>query len=219
MIQEQELNKEANDWKKLPEFFYQRSDVVFITKELIGKIIVSAFDNQLTAGRVVEAEAYNGPTDKASHSYNNRRTKRTEVMYCDGGVAYIYLCYGIHQMFNIVTNVKDIPNAILIRALEPLAGIDTMLRRSNKTSHSFDLTRGPGNVAKALGLHTSQTGMSLQSDELYMADDGFEYPEDEIVATPRIGVDYAAEDALLPYRFIVKGNKYVSGKKNFPLKH
>lgn len=184
-----------------------------ITRELIGKILVTNFDNKLTAGRIVEAEAYNGPYDKASHSYNNRRTKRTEVMYGNGGVAYIYLCYGIHQMFNIVTNVKDIPNAILIRALEPLAGIDIMLERSNKIVHSFDLTRGPGNVAKALGLHTRQTGMDLQSDELYIADDGFQYHESEIVATTRIGVAYAAEDALLPYRFIVKGNKYVSGKK------
>ena len=187
--------------------------MVTITKELVGKILVTNFDNKLTAGRIVEAEAYNGPFDKAAHSYNNRRTKRTEVMYSTGGVAYIYLCYGIHQMFNIVTNVKDIPNAILIRALDPLVGIDIMLERSNKTVHSFDLTRGPGNVAKALGLHTSQTGMSLQSDDLYIVEDAFSYDEKNIIATTRIGVDYAAEDALLPYRFIVKGNKYVSGKK------
>jgi DNA-3-methyladenine glycosylase len=208
-----EPNTSITNWEKLPLSFYERADVVAITKELLGKILVTNFDNRLTAGRIVEAEAYNGPFDKASHSYNNRRTKRTEVMYGSGGVAYIYLCYGIHQMFNIVTNVKDIPNAILIRALEPLVGIDIMLERSNKTVHSFDLTRGPGNVAKALGLHTSQTGMGLQSNELYIGDDGFHYDPNEIVATPRIGVDYAAEDAFLPYRFIVKGNKYVSGKK------
>jgi DNA-3-methyladenine glycosylase len=134
-------------------------------------------------------------------------------MYAQGGVAYVYLCYGIHQMFNIVTNVKNIPNAILIRALDPISGIDVMLHRSNKVVHGFDITRGPGNVAKALGLHTSQTGMSLQSEQLYIAEDGYSVPEDEIIATPRIGVDYAGEDALLPYRFILKGNKYVSGKK------
>jgi len=206
-------NTTIKDWKKLPLSFYQKADVVAITKELIGKILVTNFAGRVTAGRIVEAEAYNGPFDKAAHSYNNRRTKRTEVMYGQGGVAYIYLCYGIHQMFNIVTNVKDIPNAILIRALEPVAGIDVMLTRSNKTVHGFDLTRGPGNVAKALGLHTSQTGMSLESGELYIADDGFAYNENDIVATTRIGVDYAAEDALLPYRFIVKGNNYISGKK------
>ncbi|MDQ6814951.1 MAG: DNA-3-methyladenine glycosylase, partial [Bacteroidota bacterium] len=130
------------EWKKLPASFYQQADVVAITKELLGKIVVTNFENKLTAGRIVEAEAYNGPFDKASHSYNNRRTKRTEVMYSNGGVAYVYLCYGIHQMFNIVTNAKDIPNAILIRALEPLTGIAAMLERSNKTVHSFDLTRG-----------------------------------------------------------------------------
>jgi DNA-3-methyladenine glycosylase len=199
---------------KLQSSLFERSNVVEITKELIGKILVSCFDGKLTAGRIVEAEAYNGPFDKASHSYNNRRTKRTEVMYEQGGVAYVYLCYGIHQMFNIVTNVKNIPNAILIRALDPISGIDVMLHRSNKVVQGFDITRGPGNVAKALGLHTSQTGMSLQSEQLYIAEDGYSVPEDEIIATPRIGVDYAGEDALLPYRFILKGNKYVSGKKN-----
>ncbi len=209
------MNTNVTNWKKLPQSFYERTDVVTVTKELIGKILVTNFDNELTAGRIVESEAYNGPFDKASHSYNNRRTKRTEVMYSNGGVAYIYLCYGIHQMFNIVTNVKDIPNAILIRALEPLTGIDVMLKRSGKTVHSFDLTRGPGNVSKALGFHTSQTGVSLQSAEIYIAEDVFNYTENEITATVRIGVDYAAEDALLPYRFIVKGNKYVSGKKIF----
>ena len=135
-------------------------------------------------------------------------------MFAEGGVAYVYLCYGIHQMFNIVTNEQDIPNAILIRALEPLIGIDIMLQRANKIIHGADLTRGPGNVAKALGLHTRHSGATLQSDEVYIADDGFIYPEEAIVVTRRIGVDYAEEDALLPYRFIVRGSKYVSGKKS-----
>lgn len=210
--QSERMNK-GIQWKKLPQAFYERSDVVAITRELLGKILVTYFDQRLTAGRIVEAEAYNGPFDKAAHSYNNRRTSRTEVMFKNGGVAYIYLCYGIHQMFNIVTNVKDIPNAILIRGVEPISGVDVMLERTNKPTHSFDLTRGPGNVAKALGFHTSQSGLSLQSDQLYIADDDFRYNENEVIVTSRIGVDYAAEDALLPYRFIVKGNKYVSGKK------
>jgi DNA-3-methyladenine glycosylase len=202
-------------WTRLPPSFYQRPDVVLITKELMGKLLVSNIDHRLTAGRIVEAEAYNGPFDKAAHSYNNRRTARTEVMFAAGGLAYIYLCYGIHQMFNIVTNEKDIPNAILIRAIEPVAGIDVMLERTKKEAHSFDLTRGPGRVAKALGLHTSQTGTSLQSDEIYLAEDDFQYNDSDIIATTRIGVGYAAEDADLPYRFVVKGNKYVSGKKAF----
>ena len=205
---------QTENWKKLSRAFYQREDVTTITKELLGKLLVTNFDGELTAGRIVEAEAYNGPVDKAAHSYNNRRTKRTEVMFAAGGVAYVYLCYGIHQMFNIVTNISGIPNAVLIRALEPVAGVETMLLRSNKTVHGFNLTRGPGNVAKALGLHTIHSGMSLTNDELYIADDGTYYQENDIAATARIGVDYAAEDALLPYRFIVKSNKYVSGKKS-----
>lgn len=204
---------EIKSWKKLPASFYGRSDVVAITKELLGKILVTNFNDVVTAGRIVEAEAYNGPHDKASHSFGNRRTKRTEVMYASGGVAYVYLCYGIHQMFNVVTNVQDVPNAILIRALEPIIGTNAMLERSNKSVHGFDLTRGPGNVGKALALNTQHTGMSLQSDEVYIADDGLRYSDDEIGITTRIGVEYAAEDSLLPYRFIVKGNKYVSGKK------
>ena len=212
-MQNEELSKLISGWRMLPQSFYERADVVTITKELLGKIVVTNFNNTLTAGRIVEAEAYNGPFDKAAHSYNNRRTKRTEVMYATGGVAYIYLCYGIHQMFNIVTNKTGIPNAVLIRALEPVAGIVNMLTRSNKTVAGFDLTRGPGNAGKCLGLHTSHTGLSLLSNELYIADDGYNYKENEIAATVRIGVDYAAEDAALPYRLIVKGNKYVSGKK------
>lgn len=213
MNEQQQLDIDFSKWRKLPTEFFERQDVVAITKELVGKILVTNFDDKLTAGRIVEAEAYNGPFDKAAHSYGNRRTARTEVMFGPAGRAYIYLCYGIHQMFNIVTNAEGIPNAILIRALEPLGGIDIMLERTKKTAHTFDLTRGPGNVAKALGLHTSQSGSSLQSDELYIADDDFRYAENEIIVTSRIGVDYAAEDALLPYRFIVQGNKYVSGKK------
>lgn len=212
MIPPSDNSEIVNTWKKIPAAFYQQTDVVAITKELIGKLVVTNFSNQLTAGRIVEAEAYNGPFDKASHSYNNRRTGRTEIMYAEGGVAYVYLCYGIHQMFNIVTNIKDVPNAILIRAVQPVVGVETMLRRSGKAIARFDLTRGPGNVARVLGIHTSHNGLSLQSDELYIAEDGFVFPNDEIIATKRIGVDYAAEDALLPYRFIVGANKYVSGK-------
>ncbi len=204
---------DRSKWQVLPAWFYQRADVVEITKDLIGKVLVTTFNGVTTAGRIVEAEAYNGPHDKAAHSFNNRRTARTEIMFAKGGVAYVYLCYGIHQMFNIVTNDEGIPNAILIRAVEPLIGIETMLQRCGKNVHLFNLTKGPGNVAKALGIHTSYSGCSLQNSEIFVADDGFKVEDDVIMATRRIGVDYAAEDALLPYRFILKGNKYLSGKK------
>jgi DNA-3-methyladenine glycosylase len=182
-----------------------------VAKELIGKILVTTFHGKLTAGRIVETEAYNGVIDKASHAYNNRRTNRTEIMYATGGVAYVYLCYGIHHLFNVVTNLEGIPNAVLIRALEPIIGIETMLNRSNKIKQGYDLTRGPGNVSKSLGILTKHTGYSLLGEQIFIAEDSFCYETEKIMATPRIGVDYAGEDALLPYRFIVKGNLNVSG--------
>lgn len=199
--------------KILNEKFYQRKDVVKIANELLGRIIVTFFDDQLTAARITETEAYNGIVDKASHAYNNRRTKRTEIMYAGGGAAYVYLCYGIHHLFNIVTNVKDVPHAVLIRSAEPIIGIDVMLQRTNKKKPDKTLTTGPGNVSKALGIYTHHTGVDLKSENFFIADDGFKLSKNKIIATPRIGVDYAAEDALLPYRSFIKDNPYVSGKK------
>ena len=198
--------------RKLPASFYKRDNVIEIAMELLGKILLTRFDGIETSGRIVEVEAYNGEIDKASHAYGGRRTNRTEIMYAHGGVAYVYLCYGIHHLFNVVSNDKDIPHAILIRALEPIKGIETMLQRTNKQKLDHTLTRGPGNVSKALGIHTKHTGVSLLSKELYIADDGKTYINKEIAASPRIGVDYAAEDALLKYRFYIKGNPFVSGK-------
>lgn len=201
--------------KKLGPSFYHRTNVVTIAKDLLGKLLVTSFNGELTTGRIVETEAYNGVADKASHSYGGRRTKRTETMYAPGGIAYVYLCYGIHHLFNVVTNVKDAPHAILIRGIEPVTGIDIMLARMKKEKADYTIGRGPGNVSKALGIDTKHTSLSLLSDAIYIADDGVKMKPSQIIATPRIGVDYAAEDALLPYRFYVKGNPYVSGKKPF----
>lgn len=199
--------------KKLDQHFYNRTDVLKIAKELLGKIIVTTFDGQPTSGRIVETEAYAGVGDRASHAWGGRRTNRTEIMYGLGGTAYVYLCYGLHQMFNVVTNQLGIPHAILVRAVEPVTGIDIMLQRTRKKRLDNTLTKGPGNVAKALGIFTRHTGLSLLGDDLFIADDGFRVKKNEIMATPRIGVDYAGEDAALPYRFIIQGNPYVSGKK------
>lgn len=196
---------------KLPLHFYLRPDVVQIARELLGKVLVSRWNGLLTAGRIVETEAYAGTLDKASHAYRGL-TPRTAVMFGEGGIAYVYLCYGLHQMFNIVTNVAGTPHAILIRALEPLAGGNVMLQRTGKKVADYTLTRGPGNVGKAMGFHTAQCGVSLQSSELFIGDDGFAVADENIITTPRIGVDYAGADALLPYRFYLKGNPYVSGK-------
>jgi len=198
--------------KCLPKSFYQRTDVLQIARELLGKILVTKWNGKITAGRIVECEAYHGEIDRASHAFGGRRTNRTEVMYANGGVAYVYLCYGIHHMFNVVTNYKNIPHAILIRALEPLQGIDKMLERTGKLKLDNSLTKGPGNISKAMGIQTAHTGISLMSKELFIADDGTTYKTKEIVATARIGVDYAGNDAKLKYRFFVKGNPYVSGK-------
>jgi DNA-3-methyladenine glycosylase len=203
--------------KKLPAAFYHRKDVVIIAKELLGKLLVTNFDNNFTAGRIVATEAYNGVVDKASHSYGGRRTNRTEVMYAKGGISYVYLCYGIHHLFNVVTNTQDTPHAILIRGIEPVKGIDIMLERMHKEKTDNTVGRGPGNVSKALGIQVKHTSLSLLSREIYIADDGVCINASQLGVSVRIGVDYAAEDALLPYRFYVKGNPYVSGKKQFKI--
>ncbi len=208
----------VSSFNKLPKEFYLRKDVVKIAKDLLGKIIVTNFNNVTTAARIVETEAYNGAVDKASHAYGNRRTNRTEIMFAEGGVAYVYLCYGIHHLFNVVTNVKDVPNAVLVRAVDPLIGIDEMLLRTRKLKVDATLTKGPGNVSKALGIYTHHTGIDLSGDEIFIADDGYKLKQSYIGTSVRIGVDYAAEDALLPYRFFVLGNKFVSGKKMLNVK-
>ncbi|MBP6215101.1 MAG: DNA-3-methyladenine glycosylase [Chitinophagaceae bacterium] len=198
--------------KKLPVSFYQREDILEIAKELVGKVLVTNWNGKVTSGRIVELEAYNGIIDRASHAFGGRRTNRTEIMYAHGGVAYVYLCYGIHHLFNVVTHSKDVPHAILIRAIEPIEGIAEMLVRTRKKKADYTLTKGPGNVAKALGIVTAHSGYSLRSKELFIADDGFVVAAKQLRSTARIGVDYAGDDALLPYRFYLKDNLYVSGK-------
>lgn len=196
----------------LPPSFYEHKDVLKIARELLGKIIVR-FDGVVTTAMITETEAYAGAGDKASHAYGNRRTNRTEVMYAHGGVAYVYLCYGIHHLFNVVTNVADVPHAILVRAAEPLEGIDAMLYRRNKQSVTPALTSGPGAMSMALGIHTRHTGLSLQGPEITIEDRDIKVHPTDIIATPRIGVAYALEDAFLPYRFFLQGNKFVSKGK------
>ncbi len=200
---------------KLPLSFYLRDDVVMIAKELLGKVVVTKFNDNYTSGRIVETEAYVGETDKASHA-SKGRTPRTEVMFGEGGKAYVYLCYGIHQMFNVVTAGEGLAHAVLIRAVEPIEGKDTMQQRTGKKVWNNNITSGPGRVGKAFGFHTSQCGLSLQSDELFIGDDGFAVKDKDIIASPRIGVDYAGEHAEWHYRFYLKGSKYVSGR---PIPH
>ncbi|MEO6548849.1 MAG: DNA-3-methyladenine glycosylase [Ferruginibacter sp.] len=197
---------------KLTIDFYNRKNVLQIAKELLGKVVVTNFDGIKTSARIVETEAYGGITDKASHAWMGKRTARNEHIYAQAATTYVYICYGIHQMLNIVTNEKDVPHAILVRAVEPIEGIEIMLKRTGKQLPDYTLTKGPGNVGKALGIYKLHSGLSLLSDTIYIASDNYQVPEEVVGASKRIGVDYAGEDALLPYRFYIRGNKYVSGK-------
>ena len=194
---------------KLENSFYCNTDVVDISKKLLGKVLTTNLSNHLTSGIIVETEAYAGIFDKASHAFNNKRTKRTEIMYKNGGIAYVYLCYGIHNLFNVITNINDIPHAVLIRAIEPLEGIKEMCRRRN-ISNKYRLTDGPGKLTQALGIDKNCNGKSLQSDTIWIQDTGIKFLEKDILSSPRIGVDYAGKDAKLLYRFHVKDNKWVS---------
>ncbi|MGL6021906.1 MAG: DNA-3-methyladenine glycosylase [Chitinophagaceae bacterium] len=185
---------------KLPKSYFLQNDVIALSKDLLGKILCSNIEEKYTEAIIVETEAYNGIIDKASHAYNGRKTSRTETMYKEGGIAYIFLCYGMYSLFNIITNKKDIPHAILIRGAIPIKGIGTMLQRCRKQTMKDDLLIGPGKLSKAMGFHYTQTGTSLLQNIIWIEDRGYNLKN--ITSTPRIGIDYAGEDALLLYRFI-----------------
>lgn len=201
--------------KKLGIQFYDREDVVAIARELIGKIIVTKFHGVVTSARIVETEAYIAINDKASHAFGGRRTARNEHMYSKPATSYVYICYGLHHLFNVVTNKKNVPDAVLIRAVEPIKGIPAMLLRTNKEILDDTLTKGPGNAGKALGISKKHSGLNLLGDEIFITDDkaaGYvPITDQQIGVSKRIGVESAGTSALLPYRFYVKGNKYVSG--------
>jgi len=197
------MGKEKSLKIKLPISFYTRDNVVQIAKELLGKYLCTNFNGILTTGIITETEAYKGIVDRASHSFNNRFTQRTQVMYLEGGVAYVYLCYGIHSLFNVVTNIAGIPDAVLIRAIKPEDGLSEMLKRTSKTKISANFGMGPGNVCKILGIHYSHTGLNLSENKIWLEDRGVKILDSEINISTRIGVHYAGEDAKLPYRFSI----------------
>lgn len=197
--------------KKLSLEFYQRDDVVQISKELLGKVLCTHIGGELTSGIITETEAYCGRGDKACHANNGTRTKRTEIMYQPGGSAYVYLCYGIHHLFNVVTNKNGLADAILIRAIEPVDGIDVMLSRRGFEKNEPKLTAGPGRLTQALDITTNNhDGTDLRGNDIWIEARNITIPDDQITATKRIGVDYAGEDAKLPWRFIVSESKWVS---------
>lgn len=194
---------------KLSEDFYQRTNVVKIARDLLGKVLFTRIDGVVTGGIIVETEAYSWK-ERGCHAYLARKTQRNAIMFREGGFAYVYLCYGIHHLFNVVTNRAETPEAVLVRALEPLQGIEEMKTRRNMLQNNFHLTSGPGKLTKALGIGRSFNGKSLLDDEIWIEDPGTKLASSRIVASQRIGIDYAGEDALLPWRFSVKGNSWVS---------
>lgn len=198
----------------LTKDFYLREDTVQLAKDLLGKHLVTSFDGHKTIGRITETEAYQAPEDKACHAYNNRRTKRTETMFMTGGHAYVYLCYGIHHLFNVVTGPKDSAHAVLIRAIEPIEGIELMMRRRKKTALKPQLSAGPGVMSMALGINRSMDTISLLGNaSIWLEDISEDLLETEIVSSPRIGVGYAQECAKWPWRFYIKDNIWVSRRK------
>lgn len=190
--------------KKLPLEFYMEPNVLTVAQSLLGKQLCTNIDGNYTSAIITETEAYAGVNDKASHAFGGRRTQRTEIMYWQGGTAYVYLCYGIHSLFNVVSNLADIPHAVLIRAVYPLLGKEIMLERSKKTKIDKAFGIGPGKVCTMMGIHYHDTGKSLLANKIWIEDIGIEIPAEKIAIGPRIGVDYAGSDALLPYRFLIQ---------------
>ena len=186
---------------KVPLDFYVREDVVQISRELLGKALCTKLGGQVTKAIITETEAYAGVSDKASHAYGGRRTQRTEPLYMCGGTAYIYLCYGIHHLFNVVTNTTGTPHAVLIRAGSAFEGEELMHQRRDKPHGDKSLLKGPGSLSQALGITTELTGTNLLGSQIWIED--HKISVEEITAGPRVGIDYAEEDLTRPYRFIV----------------
>lgn len=200
-------------YPKLPAAFFRRPDPVQIARELLGKHLFTNIGGVLTGGRIVETEAYAHINDQACHSHLGRYTSRTRIMYEPGGVAYTYLIYGIYTLFNIITNEEGKADAVLIRGLEPTEGIPEMLLRRNLTAVKRNLTGGPGLLTQALGITTSHYGTDISGDLIWVEDRAEIPAEAEVVASPRVGIDYAGTDAALPWRFRIKSNPWTSPAK------
>ena len=195
---------------RLDDAFYRRTRVTTVARGLIGKHLFARIDGQLCGGIVVETEAYAGPEDRASHAFGNRRTSRTEPMFLAGGAAYVFLCYGMHHCFNVVTGAAGIPHAVLIRALQPTHGLAAMRCRRGPRVPDARLTRGPGALAQALGITVADSGLALAGRRIWLEARGPAVPARRIAARRRIGVDYAGEDAERPWRFVLRDSPWLS---------
>lgn len=194
---------------KLPESFYERPNVVKIARELLGKGLFTKASGFTTGGMIVETEAYSWK-ERGCHAYGGRMTARNKIMFDKGGHAYVYVCYGMHNLFNVVTNREGKADAVLIRALEPIEGLKEMIKRRGKLKSPFHLTSGPGKLTKAMGIDRTFNGKFLLNREVWIEDMGESIRRNQIVASERIGIDYAGEDAKLPWRFLIKGNPWIS---------
>lgn len=192
---------------KLPSSYYIERNAVRAARDLLGKVLCTAFSGVRTSGIIIETEAYMGTRDRASHAFGGRRTSRNETMYARGGVAYVYLCYGIHHLFNVVVHHRDMPHAVLVRAVSPLEGIEVMQQRRGNAKLT---TNGPGTLTQALGIHTRHNNEDLTGQRIWIEDQGITVPPRRIIRGPRIGVDYAGADALLPYRFQIAPSQFGS---------
>jgi DNA-3-methyladenine glycosylase len=197
--------------RALSSHYFQSEDVVFLAQDLIGKILISQINGERTGGRIVETEAYRGPDDAACHAYLGRRTARNEIMYGPGGYAYIYVCYGIHHLFNIVTGPIHKAHAVLIRGLEPVEGLEYMLRRRRLERLTPQVARGPGVLSEAMGLHSKLSGHCLTDPQgsIYLSK-GYVSRQEKIKASPRIGISNSGEAVHYPWRFYIAGNPFVS---------
>lgn len=189
---------------KLKRSYYHEEDVVAVARDLLGKQICTRIGGKVTCGIITETEAYAGVGDRASHAFGGRRTARNEVMYGKGGMSYVYLCYGLHHLFNVVTNRAEVPHAVLIRAIKPTVGIDTILKRRKQKALAKNTAAGPGTVSQALGITTKLNAEDLTGNRIWLEDTGIKVRDEQVIAGPRIGVDYAGEHAKWPYRFILK---------------
>jgi DNA-3-methyladenine glycosylase len=205
------MNPKLSSKSKLPRDFYTRPDVIKVSRDLLGKLlVVPTVNKKRVSGMIVEVEAYRGPEDRASHAFGGRRTKRTETMYKLGGVAYVYFVYGMYYQFNVVSNVGDIPHAILVRALEPVEGIEFMRKRRH-THPDHNLTNGPGKLCIAMNINRELDGADLLGNRVWL-EEYAKIPASRISKGQRIGIDYAEDWVDKPWRFWIRDNSYVSRK-------
>lgn len=207
------IKRSGHKAPKLGADFYRRADTLQIARQLLGKrlVVPEAGTGARVSGTIVETEAYMGPEDKGAHSYNNRRTQRTEVMYSAGGIAYVFFIYGMYYQFNVVVNGEDVPHAVLVRAAEPEEGLELMQERRGGRKQT-ELASGPGKLCIAFGIDSSYNGAQLADERVWIEDAGRIIHPADIHAGPRIGIPYAGEYADRPWRFWIKSNPHVSRK-------